>query len=532
MAQRPCPLERVVVGEHAAHIREVALSSTTAYRGEVWDSMHKVFIQITDLSGLTELLGSLGFPTNQKTLRHVIIADESQRRGRASRFLCIALARLYPDKVGMDVNSAEYEYLCKIIVHSSELPAASAISADAAEFVPNRPVRCVTYSSFELISNLCSKFSDAECREIIRRFIAAKFMSMHHFCNSNEINSERFKVWIDNTSESYAQATSVISWMMAIIFSNDYSITMTSISRENVSRVPQIMQLNRLTGQIHDHGALQEHRNSMRLKANIDNKSFISQKLYLTTHAMPNITNELSSVLDPGEIAKLQQDNKTMIENCVSESASVEAIIFIDGDRCTDCIYNLPQFFTDQWSVRVFVFVNPISLARNPNWALWPSHYLHISVTMIMTKDSADTVMSMHVGLMHAKMPAHVPFIFLSNDKFAMSCVETTRFWGRQAGYVYHPIESLIFYLMKFMPNLRCWKPTARELVAVIAPIMDDYYERSGEVLTDGQYSDVTSCANSFYNEINRKTIRDVVATSQFNLSEAAQHLLTKELIR
>src|SRR5579884_3209844 len=97
-----------------------------------------------------------------------------------------------------------------------------------------------------------------------------------------------------------------------------------------------------------------------------------------------------------------------------AERGLVETVLLIDGDNDP----HIPPDFVLTQNTLVRVFLRPDGkLPRPLERRLTP---LPMFVTVASTKggsNAADFVMSLHVGILHATLPLHLPFTIVTADR-------------------------------------------------------------------------------------------------------------------
>lgn len=111
--------------------------------------------------------------------------------------------------------------------------------------------------------------------------------------------------------------------------------------------------------------------------------------------------------------------------------ALVDSVLLIDGDNDP----HLPPDFTITQTtlVRVFLRTGVMNVPRPLERKLTGlPHFVTVSSPK-GGANAADFVMSLHVGILHATLPLHVPFMIVTNDKSLSVAVQELQRIGRQA---------------------------------------------------------------------------------------------------
>lgn len=515
------PLEHLQLGDAAATVLEIAMRPS-GYKipPQTWRLLRGVFRQITDVLGLEVMLGRMGLAVSSINLRHLIAADETQHRHKPARLICIAIVRLHPDKVGLTRTSPEYLQLSSVAVSltTAASPAAAAVATPAAAAAPLRaessvfvprpttfPTVHIPSSCLGIITAALERATVRDLREIFRRFVVAGYVSRTQFGASYNIDSGNLYSWLKSDhSAGHGEIYSNIRDQLLALFSDSYEIPYPppSVARDK-PLAPR---------------GFPVPPNEEPVKHVPDD---VVARIRLTTRAMLNPTTETTAALQPEELQTMKLQQARFLEEAIADPP--ELVVLVDADHCQWSVVNLHRFTSAK--VRFWLFVNACGYKRNIGVARHLTDNACVIVPMVMCKDTVDTVMSMHAGMLHAKMPANIPFICISADGFGYSCVETLRFWGRTCGLVRFPAETLCLYLMRFMPGLP-WNAAARELSAVLQPMLADYYVTNGESV---------SCRDEFYARQKSPYLRDAVRNAFNNnelvLSDAAKALLQLEIV-
>jgi len=133
--------------------------------------------------------------------------------------------------------------------------------------------------------------------------------------------------------------------------------------------------------------------------------------------------------------------NMTMKRTETGEQMLVDAVLLIDGDNDP----NVPPDYPLTPNTLVRVFLRP--QAAMPRSLERKLANLPLCVPVLSLKggaNAADFVMSLHAGILHATMPLHLPFTFVTNDKTLAVMVQELQRLGRQAVlWSSHPDRSV-----------------------------------------------------------------------------------------
>lgn len=118
----------------------------------------------------------------------------------------------------------------------------------------------------------------------------------------------------------------------------------------------------------------------------------------------------------------------------------VDSVLLIDGDNDP----HLPPDFKVTEHTVARVFLRP--QAKIPKGLEKKVGHLPMCVAVVSPKggaNAADFCMSLHAGMLHATLPMHVPFTFVTNDQSLAAMVQELQRLGRQAGiWTSHPSRA------------------------------------------------------------------------------------------
>lgn len=132
--------------------------------------------------------------------------------------------------------------------------------------------------------------------------------------------------------------------------------------------------------------------------------------------------------------------NMSMKRTETGEHVLADAVLLIDGDNDP----NVPPDYPLTQNTLVRVFLRP--QAEMPRSLERKIGHLPLCVPVLSIKggaNAADFAMSLHAGILHATMPLHLPFTFVTNDKSLSVMVMELQRLGRQAAlWSSHPDRS------------------------------------------------------------------------------------------
>jgi hypothetical protein len=133
--------------------------------------------------------------------------------------------------------------------------------------------------------------------------------------------------------------------------------------------------------------------------------------------------------------------NMTMKRAGTGEHVLADAVLLIDGDNDP----NVPPDYPLTQNTLVRVFLRP--QAAMPRSLEKKVGHLPLCVPVLSIRggaNAADFAMSLHAGILHATLPLHLPFTFVTNDKSLAVMVQELQRLGRQAAlWSSHPDRSV-----------------------------------------------------------------------------------------
>lgn len=284
------------------------------------------------------------------------------------------------------------------------------------------------------LREIITRASYEDLRLLVLHFSLHGVFSRIVFCKHNRIKNENFYKWLADKSDQTMDMneidyyTSLVREFLLQVFphkpiSAKYAELMKTKNLKPVPTITPFLSADRDFADLckNDKHIYADFRSSI---------TIISDTLAVGNKTVADVS---------AIISEKQARDQAFLQKIVASNPHSQFIIFVDADNImvpTMCSLKRILSFYPEIHLFVYLIMSPHTARNNSYISEYYNDWTHIMVAPISCKDAADAMLCTMIMQIHMCVSGSVKFLVCSDDTFAVSAVESMRYFGRSCALV------------------------------------------------------------------------------------------------